>query len=1121
MKLSSFSINRPKFTIVIMLVLLILGLVSLTRLPLQLFPDVEAPVAAVATSYEGAGPEEVVNDVTEVLEEDLSTISGLNDMTSQSSEGSSIVILEFDWDTSISDVETEIVSTITQSDLPEDAGQPSFIEFDPSMFPSMQIAVSSDGDDVIDFQDDVFDMQRELSRIDGVADLSESGSMTELYEVELNQEEVNDAGVSQEDIVETIQSHDIAVPGGVIQDGERNISTRVLSELTSQEDIEELVVGQDPETGEQTTIADVATVSFTVEDEDVITRVNQEAAIQLDLMQESDANTTQVTQDFEEELAELQEDEPYDDLSVVTLYSEGEYIQDAIDSVMLALVGGGVLAMLVLFFFLRNVKTPLIIGIAIPFSIIVTFALFFFTDVTLNMMTLGGLALGIGMLVDNSIVVIENIYRHLSMRKPAKQAAFEGTKEVASAITASTLTTVSVFLPIVFVTGLVGDLFAPLAIAVSFSLFASLFVALTVVPMIASRILTAPEENIEEKRRNSRFIKIVESGVKWALGRRVVVILLTLLLLGGGAAGLTTAGVEFIPDSDEGTFIVEVEHDHGTSLDVTQETVEEIEDELDDHSEVEHYLSTVGSSAMEGGISDESHIAEIMVNMVPGSDRDVTTTEFTETIESDIENIDDNAEINVSVMAQAGMGEPNTFAFSINDPNRDRLQETTDDLVEELEDESVIRNVDTSVEDTAPELQVLVDEEAAQDEGLVPAQIAQTVNEKTSGQVATTIQTNDNSLYQVNVAFDDELTESVENYESITIENQAGEHIPLSDVAEIEEGEGPATIDRADMIPSIDFDVVYTSSSNLGEVSALVDDIVEDYELDDEAEYVVGGDRELLDDAMENMALAFGLGLIFIYLVMAAQFESFKYPFVIMFSVPLFVIGVMLALTLTQTPISVIALIGVIVLAGIVVNNAIVLVDYTNQKKEQGMRSYDAMVEAVKDRARPILITALTTILGVTPLALAIGEGTEIQQPMGIVVIGGLISSTFLTLFVIPVIYSLFDRETRNMNKKYMTPDGEVIYARDLPQNSRLKEGREDEVIIEPTEEFTEQELALEKEKQAQRNEDSASDKTQADEQTTKETKEDLSTEEIVDLLEEVVRRSRKSKKSDQEREEE
>ncbi|PSL42408.1 HAE1 family hydrophobic/amphiphilic exporter-1 [Salsuginibacillus halophilus] len=1096
MKLSNFSIRRPTFTIVIMVLFIVLGAVSLTRLPMQLFPDIEAPAAAVVTNYQGAGPEEVVEEVTEPLESELATVSGLNNITSQSSEGTSLILLEFSWDTDIGDVENDIISDINAVQLPDQADDPSFLRFDPTMMGSIQMAVTAGGDDIVDFQDDVSDLQRELSRVDGVADVTEEGGLSEQVDVALDQAELDDAGVDQETVIGAIQGHNITAPGGIIEDEEEelNISTRVLSELDSVEALEDVVVTVNPEDGEELTVADLADVELGPEDQNIITRANQEPAMELSVMEESEANTTQVSQDVQEEMDELLNEDRYDHLSSITLYDEGEFIEEAIDSVMLALISGGILAMVVLFSFLRNLKTPLIIGVAIPFSIIVTFTLLFFADISLNIMTLGGLALGIGMLVDNSIVVIENIYRHLSMKKAPKEAAAEGAKEVGGAITASTLTTISVFLPILFITGLVGDLFMPFALAVSFSLAASLLVALTVVPMLASRMLKAPAENLEAERQESRFVRTMESGVRFALRKRIGVLLVTLLLFIGGAAGMTTVGVDFIPDSDEGMFMVDVELEQGTILDRTAETVEQLEEELDTHDEIEDYMSITGSGsegqALGGG--GDSHQAEIIVSMVPGPDRDETTFEFAERIEDDLADVDEDADIEVSDPAQAGLGgEANTLQFTISDPDRDRLEETTDEITEDLEDESDLRDIRPSIEETTRELQVQVDEEEARDAGLAPGQIAEAVTAATLGETATTLQPNSTDVYQVIVSYDG-VTDSIEAFENLSIQGEDG-FVTLEDIAEIEEGEGPASRDRRDMEDAVDFDVVYSSDMNLGEASTLVEDVLDDVDIDDEATVTFGGDQELLEEAMENLVFAFALGLLLIYLVMSAQFDSLKYPFVIMFTVPLVFIGVMIALSVTQTPFDVMAFIGLIVLAGIVVNNSIVLVDYTNQRKAAGQNTVEAIVTAVKDRTRPILITALTTILGVTPLAIGIGEGTELQEPLGIVVIGGLISSTLLTLFVIPVVYSFFDPTTRRMNKKYVTPDGQLISAWELEQAKA--ESIDEEEIVEqeaseemPSEEEIEGPMEEKTEEQSKENSDSKES-------------------ELVDLLEEVVRR--------------
>lgn len=1029
-----------------MLLLLILGAVSLSRLPIQLFPDVEAPAAAVTASYPGAGPEEVLSDVTKELEGELSDTSGLENMTSQSMEGAAVIIMEFSSDTSLDDIETEIVSTMNQAELPDNAGSPTFLKFDPSMLPSMQLAVASGGDEVLDFQDQASDLNQELSRVDGVADVSESGTVTEQFEVILDQQALQDNGLDQETVVQTIQAQQATVPGGVIvnEDNQETISTRVLSELTSADELAQITIGQGGD--EAVTLQDVAEVSLNPEDENVITRVDEKPAIQFEVTQESDANTAQLSTDVNEELDTLLEEEEYSDLEVVSIYDEGEFVQASINSVITALISGGILAMLVLFAFLRNLKTPLIIGIAIPFSIIVTFALFFFTNISLNMMTLGGLALGIGMLVDNAIVVVENIYRHLAMRKPPKQAAAEGTQEVAGAITASTLTTVSIFLPVVFISGIAGDLFAPLSIAVAFSLFASLFVAVTVVPMIASRILKVPNALEEEKRKTSRFMRTMEKASRWSLRRRALVLLITAATLVVGALGLSTTGVEFLPTNDEGMAMISVEHEEGTSLSRTEETVQLVEEELAEEDVVDHYMSTIGATSQGAsmGTGSESNIAEVFVSLNDKGERDQSTQEFIDEFSDQVEGVDDSADITMTNAASSGFGgEPNTYSFTIEDPNASRLQETSDELITELEDESIIEEVTSSEEDAVTELQATVDREAASQNGMAPAQVAQAIRSATSGTNAGSITTDSEESYDVTVKYNEDVLTSRENFENITISNGQGGYVTLADVATIEEGGAPSVINRADQIRSADFTVRFSASSDLSDVSEIVETTIDDIELADEAEFVVGGDQELVDDLIADVTLAFVLGLVFIYLVMSAQFESFKHPFIIMFTVPMLVIGVMLSLAVTQKPISAMALIGVVVLGGIVVNNAIVLVDYVNQQRAKGMNVIESLVTGVKDRTRPILITTITTILGVLPIALGIGEGSATIQPMGIVIIGGLISSTFLTLFVIPVIYSFFDKSTRDMNKKYMTPDGGVVYKRDMIEKGEYDENTE------------------------------------------------------------------------------
>ncbi|GIO20494.1 multidrug ABC transporter [Oceanobacillus oncorhynchi subsp. incaldanensis] len=1030
--LSNFSIKRPKFTIVVMLVLLILGGVSLTRLPIQMMPEIEPPVAVVATSYPGAGPEEVLDSVTEPLEEDLSTVTGLQNISSQSQEASSLVILEFDYDMTIDEVENEITRTISSTNLPEQAEEPSFIEFDISMMPSIQMAATSTNGDTAEFENQVNDLANELESIQGVASININGLMEREVAVELDTEALSDYNLSQSDIAGMIEANNISMPINTIEDTEQgyNISTRTMNELDGLDELRELVLLDMPD--EEVTLNDVADISISEDNGGVITRFNEEDAVQLEMMLADGANASSVNAEFNEELDALLDDEEYEQLSVSTLYDEGEYIDMAIDSIYVSLISGAVLAMFVLFAFIRNLKAPLIIGLSIPFSVITTFALLFFTNISINMMTLGGLALGIGMLLDNSIVVIENIYRHLSMGKNPKQAAREGTREVVTAILASTLTTASVFLPVVFVTGLVGQLFTPLAITVVFSLLASLFVAVTVVPMLASRILTVPKNMDETKRKQKGYMKRLRKATAWSLRHRASVLFAAVILFLAGAFGLAVQGMEFMPEQDEGFLTIEVEKEQGTLLEDTLATVEDIEAELDNHEEVDAYLSTAGSSGMMS-FADESNTATISVQLTDASNRNMTTSEFINEVEDDIQDTDASAEINVIPMSQAGAGEPNTVVLNVSDNDEERLDEAETDIINELEDEADINSVTSSNSGTVEELQVVVDKAEARENGFQPAQVGEALYEATNGVEASTIEES-GGYTTINVKYPADVLESEEAFENISIPNDEGEYIDLGDIASLEEAESPTLINRDEMTDTRELTVSFSDSLSLNEASQLIDDVITDLDLHEDTEHSMGGDMEMLNDAIPQLILAIALGIVFIYLVMVAQFESFKAPFAVIMTIPLAFIGVALSLLITNNPLSVIAMVGIILLIGIVVNNAILIVDYIQQQKEKGMSAYEAIEISVQDRFRPILITAVTTILGMLPLTLEIGEGMEGIAPMGIVVIGGLTASTFLTLFIIPIIYSFIDPETRKMNKKYMTPDGEIITQRQVDE---------------------------------------------------------------------------------------
>lgn len=1048
MKISNFSIKRPIFTLVTMFLILILGIVSLLNIPMKLIPDINPPVGVVVTTYPGASPEEVMEKVTKPLEGNLATLPGVKTMTSSSQESANLILLQFSWTTNIDDIQNEVIQRIDQTPMPDGVDRPRFLKFDPSQFPVIQLSLSSN-EDASTLRQIADQLKLELTKVNGVASVNLSGTEIKEVRVELNQEKLQEYKLSQDDIVNVIQSNNTSLPGDTILTSDKELTTRIISTIDSIETLKNLTVAMNPLNGSKIKLEEISQVELRNQDDRTITRTNQAPSVLLSVLQQSDANTAEVSREFKQELDKLLATEKYENIDYDVLFDQGDFIHLAIGNISNSLILGGLFAMIVLFFFLRNVKSPLIIGISIPYSVIFTFVLMYFSKFTLNIMTLGGLALGIGMLVDNSIVVIENIYRHLSMGKNSKEAAMDGTKEIGGAITASTLTTVAVFLPVVFITGIIGELFTEFAMTISFSLFASLVVALTVVPMLASRLLKAPKKDLEIKRQSSTIMLNLEKVVKWSLRHRAAVIIISLLLLGGGAYGLTTVGTQFLPSTDEGFFTIRVNLENGTALTETEKVITSMEKELAEEEEVDTYVSLIGTT-QEGSFrgSKNANVAEFYVKMKELNKRERSTLQFVDDIKKNLERVAKTANqtAKLSFSAQSSSGStPNTLTFSVRNSNMTQLNSNVNEIFEQLKELDDVTELSTDLMNTVEEVQITVDRDKALEHGLAPGQIAMMVNDVTRGNRATQMIDEESNIYSIFVEYDKEVTQNLDKLKILLLKKADGTYVALGDVTNIEQGEGPVRIQSINQQRAVQFTLKYKSTTNLGVVSKAVDKKIADLNLSDETEIVFSGERELLDSAMDDMIMAFVLAIIFIYLVMAAQFESLKYPFVIMFTVPLMVIGVAIALTATRTPIGITAIIGIIVLAGIVVNNAIVIVDYINKKKESGLKAYDAIVISVKDRARPIFMTALTTILGLVPLALGIGEGTEINQPMGIAVIGGLISSTLLTLFVIPVVYSFFDKETRRLNKMYATPDGHLIPAYLLEERAETVKEQEEE----------------------------------------------------------------------------
>jgi HAE1 family hydrophobic/amphiphilic exporter-1 len=1003
MKIPKFAVKRPVTTIMMMMLVLLLGVVSLTNLKMDLMPNINPPVLAVMTTYPGAGPEEVADIVTKPMEDVVGTSAGLQTLQSRSSSNSSLIIAQYEWGTDISEVREDLSSSLNLVQLPDAVGQPTIIKFDPTMMPIVQFSVSS-GKGIEELQETVNDLiVPQLQNIDGVASVNVTGGFEEEIKVTLNEETLEENNLTQSQIVQLIQGNNLTLPGGVIEEGGEKLNLRIVAKVETMDALKELPVSMklSGEEMEVVTLSEVAEVELAPKDVTSFSRTNGTESLLISIQKEGTANTAEVSTKVQERLDSISS--THSELTFDIAMDQGDVIKQSISNVTLALVFGGIFAVAVIVVFLRSIASTMIVGIAIPFSVVATFVLMYFSGMTLNIMSLGGLALGVGMLVDNAIVVIENIYRHLSKGGSRKEAAISGATEVGGAVTASMLTTLSVFLPMVFVGGMIGDIFKELALTVTFALLASWAVALTVVPALAGLLLKP--EKVKEKKESNWYKKVI----RWSLDHRFIVLLLAFLTLAGSLFLAPRVGTEFMPSQDEGTFTIDVELPEGASFERTIAVVEEMEAEILDISEVDIVTASVGNAdaLMAAATGSGENQGSLTVKLVAAGDRERSTEQVMNAVKDNAEKWEEEASLtfNLSNSMEAMSGAQNAVEVMLLGDDREQLEVYTTELSERLDELEEIRTVTDSVQTGKPEYQFVIDKAEAFQYGLTAGQAASFINESLQGNVAATIFDTDVRVHMEGIS------NSKEDLENLSVPNQSGQEVALKDIGEIVRGEGPVTVVRENQQDSIVVTATF-EGKDMGTVAMnvqrTIDSMVNDLDVNTDLYTIkTGGGAEMMDDAFASLLLAVVLAIVFVYMVMASQFESLLQPFIIMFTLPLAIIGVILGLFLTGYAFGVTAFIGIIILVGIVVNNAIVFIDYTNQLRDRGMTVREALVQAGATRLRPIIMTALTTMLGLLPLAIGLGEGTELQAPMAIAVIGGLFSASVLTLVVIPVIYSL------------------------------------------------------------------------------------------------------------------
>ncbi|NQU95643.1 MAG: efflux RND transporter permease subunit [Candidatus Omnitrophica bacterium] len=1042
MSLPEFSIRRPVTTVMIFAGILLFGFISLSRLPQELFPPITYPQLTVVTTYENAAPEEIETLITKPVEEAIGTVSGLRRVKSISKEGLSLVMAEFGWSQNMDFAALRMREKIDliKERLPRESEEPLVMKYNPFEMPIMVLSVIGDRSPQAIREISRRIIKDELEKIEGVASATITGGLEREIIVEVDQGRLRAHNVPLMNVARSIADANLNYPAGTIKESFYEYLIRTIGEFEHVNEIQEIAVkvekdepegrGEDEEkkskiskTKKIVLLKDVGTVTDTVKERTSFSRYKGEENISVSIQKQAQVNTLQVVNRVKEALDFIRAEAP-DDIKIQIVSDQSKFIKDAINGVRDAAFQGGILAFLVLLLFLRNVRSSIIVTFSIPISIIAIFTLMYWGKLSINMMSLGGLALGVGMLVDSAIVVLENITRHKELGEDDKAASITGANEVSNAITASTLTTVVVFFPMVFVVGIAGQIFKQLAFTVIFSLVASLFVALTLIPLLVSRKDRNTERKSSEVSTQKDFALLSFYGNMLSNFLRVkkIGLFVVLLIFLGSLFLFIPLDKELMPKVDQGQFTVKVDLPSGTRLEVTDRVARRIEDYLLGLPYVEDINSIVGST--KGKEAKDvlqrlgSHQAEIRLTLK--KKRKIKTQEAVQNIKSHLEVIGIE-DANVDFILQesifsAAVEESTPIIIEIKGQNMPILTKITEKLMKKVEKIKGVYGVKTDMPEPSPEAKVFINKDKASLYNLSVFDIAQTAQIGLKGYIASQLKEKGQEI-DIRVRLREKDRDDFNKLSRLQVHSPDGHVVPLFTVAKFGKGKGPSEIKRLDQERTI-LILANIFKRPLKDVISDITKAINKLDIPEDFTVKLAGESEEMNESFNSLIFALVFSIILVYMIMAAQFESFFQPFIIMVTVPLSIIGVVLALFITGTSVNVVAFLGVIMLGGIVVNNGIVLIDYVNLLRAQGKSVYDSVVEASKARLRPILMTAMTTILGLVPMALAIGEGSELRSPLAISVIGGLFVSTFLTLLVVPAIYLLSHEVTTKLFKK-------------------------------------------------------------------------------------------------------
>lgn len=1009
MKFAQTFIKHHVMTILLYILVVVFGFYSFQNLPLALMPSMEVPAAVVYATYPGAGPEDIEQQVTKKLEGAVAGLSGLDTLQSTSSENMAMLVIRFTNDTDMDQAMTDLRDKVAQvkSQLPDDASDPTVMSIDIDSMPVVQVALR--GNDLASLQSIAEDeIQPALERLDGVASVDISGGYEQEIAVHTDASRLKGYNLTISSIGQQLGADNIAIPGGDLDNGSQTLAVRTDGEYSSIDDVKNALISLPA--GGTVRLSQIADVSMQPKDQDAISKVDGEECIILSVNKQSGSNTAQIAELAKTEFDSLLKSN--DSLQWNIVMDQSDYINMTVDNAIQNIWMGVLFAAIVLFLFLRDLGATLAVTIAMPCCILFTFLIMNVLGITLNMMSLGGITLGVGMIVDNSIVVLENIFTYRADGYDRLEACTKGTGEVIGAVIASTLTTVAVFLPIALSGGMAGMMFKEFCITIVALLLSSLIISITLVPLLCYFLLGGTKQQ-SIKPQGSGATPITEkplsrayrSSLNFLITHRWAGVALTVVICIVSVLSVSQAGMELIPEMDEGEVSVAVSMPNGS----TMEDTAAIEDRIaaiavDTIPELEQIYYSTGSST---SIMSSSSGASVTISLVDLDQRDRSSADIAKQLRHDLQDIA-GCELTVSTSSTMSMSTDSDISVELTGDDYDQLAETADDLANQISALPDAINVESSAGEQTPRVAVKINRENASRFGLNAATIGGLVRGELTGSTATTLRMNGEE-YDVTVAGDEDVATSLDALRSMQIPTMTGGTVPLSMVADVYTELSPQSIVRKNQKET----VTITGESESGDsnaIQAAVDKVVADYELPDGVE-VGSGDTAAsqIAETTGTLMLALAVAILLVYFILATQFNSFSLPIAIMLILPIGLLGSMILLWPTGNHVSMVALLGVIILAGTVVNSSIVLIDYTLQRRQRGEDKNTAILNACPRRVRPVLMTAMTTILGLVPMVCSSGEGSEMMKPMGVVMMTGMVISTIATLFITPVYYSLTD----------------------------------------------------------------------------------------------------------------